>query len=85
MLPSRAVNEYYIILNVNLIHRLHYVWFRNFPDQVNILVCIRRQSEFIVNSTHKFCAVDIILNITRHQAISPVPKFHHVLRRGFMI
>ena len=34
---------------------------------------------------HKFCAVDIFFNITRHQAISPVAKFHHVLGRGFMI
>ena len=35
--------------------------------------------------THKFCAVDNFLNITRHQAISPVGTFHHVLGRGFMI
>ena len=34
---------------------------------------------------HKFCAVDIFLNITRRQAILPVAKFHHVLGRGFMI
>ena len=34
---------------------------------------------------HKFCAVDIFWNITRHQAISPVAKFRHVLGRGFMI
>ena len=34
---------------------------------------------------YKFCAVDIFWNITRHQAISPVAKFHHVLGRGFMI
>ena len=41
MLPSRAaVNNNYITLNVNLIHRLHYVWFQNNPHQVNICVCI---------------------------------------------
>ena len=34
---------------------------------------------------HKFCAVDIFWNITRHQAISPVAKFQYVLGRGFMI
>ena len=33
---------------------------------------------------HKFYTVDIFLNITRRQAISPVAKFHHVLGRGFM-
>ena len=27
-LPSSAVNSYYIILNVKLIHCLHYVWFQ---------------------------------------------------------
>ena len=95
MLPSRAVNNYYIILNFNQIHRLIYVWFRNNPGQVNILVCIL----YSVNSnahmtpvriygelhTHKFCAVDIFFNITRRQAISPVAMFHHVLGRGFMI
>ena len=34
---------------------------------------------------HKFCAVDNFWNIARRQAISSVPKFHHVLGRGFMI
>ena len=34
---------------------------------------------------HKFWAVDIFGNITHHQAISPVAKFHHVLGRGIMI
>ena len=36
MLPSRAVNNYYILLNVNEIHRLYYVWLQNNPGQVNI-------------------------------------------------
>ena len=95
MLPSLAVNNYYIILNVDWIHRLHYVWFQNNPCQVNICVCI----SYSVNSnahttqvriwgepyTHKFCTVNIFLNITHCQAISPVAKFHHVLGRGFMI
>ena len=36
MLPSRAVNNSYIILNVDYIHRLHYIWFQNNPGQVNI-------------------------------------------------
>ena len=36
MLPSRAVNNYFILLNVNQILRLHYVWFRKNPGQVNI-------------------------------------------------
>ena len=58
MLPSRAVNIYDIILNVNYIHRLHYVWLQNNQSQVNIRVCIsysvnsnaqRRQSERMVN------------------------------------
>ena len=34
---------------------------------------------------HKFCSVDIFWNITRHQAISPVAKVHHMLGHGFMI
>ena len=34
---------------------------------------------------HKFCTVDILWNITRRQAISPVAKFHHLLGHGFMI
>ena len=50
-----------------------------------IQTLVRRQSESIVNSTRIFCAVDIFWNIIRRQAISPVSKFHHVLRRGFMI
>ena len=33
---------------------------------------------------HKFCEVAIFWNIDRRQAISPVAKFYHVLRRGFM-
>ena len=58
MLPSRAINIYYIILNVSVIkyiHRLHYFWFHNDPGQVNIQVniqtLIRRQSESMVNRT----------------------------------
>ena len=59
MLPSRAVNNYYIILNVSVIkyvHRLHYVWFQNNPGQVNISATyiqtlIRRQEESMVNCT----------------------------------
>ena len=34
-----------------------------------------------INSTQSI----FFWNITRRQAISPVAKFHHVLRRGFMI
>ena len=71
MLPSRAVNIYHIILNVNSIHRLHYIRFQNNQGQMNIWVCI----SYSVNSNahrtpvriyselyaHKFCAVDIFL------------------------
>ena len=34
---------------------------------------------------HKFCAVNIFMNNTHRQAISPVAKFHHVLGCGFMM
>ena len=85
MLPSFAVNNYYIILNVNSRHRLHYVWFQNNPGQVNIWVCIL----YSVNSNayttpvrifgkpyaHKLCAVDIFWNVTHRQAISLLPSF----------
>ena len=40
MLPSREVNIFFRILNVNKMHRLHYVWFQNNPGQVNICTCI---------------------------------------------
>ena len=41
----------------------------------------------IYGETHaqKFCAVDIFLNITRRQAITPVAKFRYLLGHGFMI
>ena len=40
----------------------------------------------MVNRTRINSAQSIFFwNITRHQAISPVAKFHHVLGRGFMI
>ena len=84
MLPSRAVNIYYIVMNVNYIHHLHYVWFQNNLCQVNIWVCI----SYSLNSNahtmslriycepyaHKLFAVDIFWNITRCQVISPVPS-----------
>ena len=39
--PSRAVNIYYIILNVNFKNTSsHFVWFQNNPGEVNICVCI---------------------------------------------
>ena len=92
---SRAVNNYYFILNVHQIHRLHYVWFQNNPVQVNICVCISLSVCSNAHTTpvriygepyaHKFCAVVIFWKITRRQAISPVAKFHHVLGRGFKI
>ena len=44
MLPSRAVNSYYIVL-----HRLHNVWFQNNLGQVNICACI---SCYIHHNTH---------------------------------
>ena len=66
-----------------------------FRGQMNICVCISYSVYSNAQTTpvriygeqyaHKFCAVDIFWNITRHQAISPVAKFHHVLGRGFMI
>lgn len=40
MVPSRAVNIHHIILNVISIHWLHYVYFQNYPGQVNIFACI---------------------------------------------
>ena len=41
--PSRAVNNHYIILNVSVIkyvHHLHNVWLQNNQGQVNICVCV---------------------------------------------
>ena len=35
-----SCTQYYIILSVNWIHRLHNVWFQNNLGQVNILVCL---------------------------------------------
>ena len=71
MLPSCAVNTYYILLNVNQIHCLHYILFQNNPGQVNIFVCISysvysNAHMMLVRiygepNVHEFCAVDIIL------------------------
>ena len=36
MLPSHALKNYNIILNVNKIHRLHKGWFPNNPGQLNV-------------------------------------------------
>ena len=82
MLPSRAVNIYYIILDVNWTQHLHYVWFQNNPGQVNIWVCISYSvnSNILTSSVriygepyaHKFCAVDIFLEY--HQSTSNITR-----------
>ena len=88
-LPSRAVNNYYIILNVSVIkyvHRLHNVWFQNNPSQVNICVCILFKPVRIYGKpyAHKFCAVDIFweyhpssTNITRCEVPLHVKAWFH--------
>ena len=60
-LPSRAVNIYYIILNINQIHRLHYFGFKTI-----IFVSISHSVSSNAHTTpvricgepyaHKFCA-----------------------------
>ena len=71
---------------------LHYVWLQYNLGQVNVRVCVSYSVNSNAHTTpvriygelyaHKFCSVDIFWNITRHQAISPVAKFHHLLGRG---
>ena len=86
MLPSRAVNNYHIILNVIKYIVYIYVWFQNNPGQVNILNAHTTPVKIYGESyANKFCVVDILWNITHRQSISPVAKFHHVLGRGFRI
>ena len=81
MLPSGAVNIYYIIQDISVIKSVHRLHFFRFQIQVKwIFVFV-----FSTPHAHKFCAVDIFWNITRRQAISPVAKSCHVLGRGFMI
>ena len=90
MLSSRAVNNYFILLNVNQILRLHYVWFRKNPGQVNICAWI----SYSVYSNAQLTPVQklrwtvrastlhsryFFLNITRCQAISLVVKQYHSL------
>ena len=80
MLPSRAVNIYYIILNISVIksiHLLHYFWFQIQVKWIFVFV-------FSTPYAHKFCAVDIFLeyhpssnNITRCQVSSRVSAWLH--------
>ena len=94
MLPSLAVNIYHIVLNVNEIHCLHYVWFQSNQGRVNVWVCvshfvnqlfIRRQAESMVNRSRLILRSRYFLeyhpsssNITRYQGPSR-------LGRGLMI
>ena len=69
MLLSRVVNNCYMILNVNEVHRLHYVCFQNNSGQVNIWLCISFSVNANAHTTtvriygepnaHPFCTVDI--------------------------
>ena len=70
--PSRAVNIYYIKLNVNFKNTSsHFVWFQNNPGEVNICVCISYSVYSNALTTpvriygepyaHKFCAVDVYI------------------------
>ena len=71
MSSPHAVNNYYIILNVNLIQRLHYVWFQNNPGQVIIRVSISYSVNSNAQTTpvriydepyaQQFCAVVVFL------------------------
>ena len=82
-LPSRAVIIYYIVLNVNQIHCLHYVigfktiqvkWIFVFVFQTPyIQTLIRHQSESMVNRTRMNFAQSIF------SLISPVVKQYHPL------
>ena len=91
------VQSIFIILYWMLIlsmHLLYYVWFQNNPGQVNIWVYISSSVNSNAHMTpdriygepyvHQFCGVDIFLNITRRQVISPVAQFHHLLGCGFV-
>ena len=87
-------DNFFIILNVNKNHCLHYVGFQNNPGQVNVYVCV---SYYVNSNAHatqvsfygepyaqKICAVDIFWNISRHQQYHPLPSsrfrvwFHHL-------
>ena len=96
MLPSFAVNYYYIILNVNIKYIVYitYGFKTNWVKWIFVFVfhipyiqtLIRHQSESMVNSARINYAQSIFFwNITRRQTISPVAKSRHVLVRGFMI
>ena len=95
MLPSRAVNNYYII--PMLFKYIVYITsgFKTCTIQVKLIlvlvICIYSNVQMTPVRVygepyaHIFCAVDIFWNIARLQAISPVAKSHYVLRRGLMI
>ena len=85
MLPSFAVNIYHIVLNVNEIHCLHYVWFQSNQGRVNVWVCvshfvnqlfIRRQAESMVNRSRLNSAQSIFFGIL------PVVKQYQPLPRA---
>ena len=81
MLPSRAVNIFFRILNVNKMHRLHYVWFQNNPGQVNALAfCIPNIQTLSCNSLEPMvnrARLDSVQSISFE--ISAVIKQNHPL------
>ena len=93
------VQSIIIILNWMLIKYIVYITFAFQTTQVKwifefvfhaayiqTLIHVRRQAESMVIRTRINSALSIFhWNITRLQAISPVAKFHHVLRCGFMM
>ena len=93
MLPSRAVNKYYIIMNVSLIKCVRYVLYITFGFRTIQVkwMCLY----FSAHTTpvriygepyaHKFCAVDIFLEYQLLSSNITLAKSHHVLGRGFMI
>ena len=86
-----------IILSQNLLNTLHLVSKQSRPGQVNICGCISYSIYMYSNAhmrqvriyfgpyAHNYNTINIFLNITHRQAISPVAKFYHLRGHGFLI
>ena len=91
LVHSRNVILYWMLIKyiVNItfgFKRIQIKWILVFVlRSLYIQTPIHRQSESMLSRTRINSARFIFLDITRRQAISPVAKFRHVLKRGFMI
>ena len=89
MLPSRAVNIFFRILNVNKMHRLHYVWFQNNPGQVNIQTLSCNSPEPMVNRARldsvQSISFEISAVIKQNHPLTSSIKCFSIIQRVIMI